>query len=370
MSATSTPTNPAEASAAAIAMYMATAMSAPLPPGQTINTVDPPSQQPAIIGVCVVMYVLTALFVGLRLWSSFIVTKSHGWEDYTVIMATLLSFAYMGFILNLSYVQLHMWDVPIRWFSELYWEVNTLHLILTVRDDLTRPSSDFIVYLCNVPLLAIFCAPSPGGSWASIFGNCQRLEPLAVAQGSCNVALDIYILALPIRSILNLQLPTRKRIGILVVFSTGLFALLASAISLYYRYELTYGPDTNWNEGAFVASAAVEINVAIICSSMPGCSSFAKHYIEKKGSFGSSLASFFRFGKSSKTGSTSGAYSKKSGISSENRPDYRGWSREVKVSAGSSEAINHHDYMELQENAHSQQNDYTNIRRTVEIEVV
>ena len=44
-------------------------------------------------------------------------------------------------IVAVSYVQLHMWDVPIRWFSELYWEVNTLHLILTVRDDLTRPSS-------------------------------------------------------------------------------------------------------------------------------------------------------------------------------------------------------------------------------------
>lgn len=33
-------------------------------------------------------------------------------------------------------------------------------------------------------------------------------------------------------------------------------AVVASGISLYYRYQLTYGNgDINWNEGAFVSSA-------------------------------------------------------------------------------------------------------------------
>ena len=32
-------------------------------------------------------------------------------------------------------------------------------------------------------------------------------------------------------------------------------AVIASGISLYYRYQLSYGPDINWNEGAFVATA-------------------------------------------------------------------------------------------------------------------
>jgi len=51
------------------------------PPGQFTNFVDPPSQQGAIIAVCTVMMIFTLLFVSLRLYSSFRVTRSAGVED-------------------------------------------------------------------------------------------------------------------------------------------------------------------------------------------------------------------------------------------------------------------------------------------------
>ena len=46
--------------------------------------------------------------------------------------------------------------------------------------------------------------------------------PLTYVQGSVNVASDFYILCLPIPGVWQLQLPTRKKIGVLAIFMTGL----------------------------------------------------------------------------------------------------------------------------------------------------
>lgn len=289
---------------------VASVPAAPPPPGQFSNLIDPPSQQIAMATVSSIIVFVTLLFVSLRLYSNFFITKSRGPEDYFCIAATVLSFTYIGFILHLSYAARHMWDVPVVWFSEKYWKLRfaqnmiqafafftsrlpifLLYLRLFGRN---RPFrylvyfglvANFAVYLSSVPLIAYFCSPPPGQSWANenVFVKCKRLTPYAIAQGSCNAALDIFTLVLPIHPIWGLQLPIKKRIGVLAIFTTGFFAVIASAISLYYRYELTYGNDVNWNEGAFVTSAVVEINVAIICSSMPACSHMLKQVSEKSG---------------------------------------------------------------------------------------
>lgn len=68
---------PATAAVAALASMPAL----PPPLGHITNIVDPPSQKPAMIAVMSVMIVLTLVFVSLRLYSSFFVTKSQGAED-------------------------------------------------------------------------------------------------------------------------------------------------------------------------------------------------------------------------------------------------------------------------------------------------
>ncbi|MCJ1359195.1 MAG: hypothetical protein MMC33_009195 [Icmadophila ericetorum] len=326
---TPSPTSSAMNSAQAAAAALATMLSLPPPPGQVVSLVDPPSQQSAIISVCTVTLIFTVIFVSSRLYSNFLVTHSQGVEDYMCVIATVLSFAYISFILDLSWVSRHMWDVPVLWFSDVYWKkryaqnnivafaffTSRLPILLLYLRVFGRKKSfryavyfgffaDFIVYLCNVPLLAIFCAPPPGQSWAAVFQKCQRLRPLAVAQGICNIALDIYILLLPVQTVWALNLPAKKKVGVIAIFTTGVFALIASCVSFYYRYQLTYGPDVNWNEGAFVASAAVEINVAIICSSMPACYSLLKNLSENSRLFASITSAFRLRSESSSSGNS------------------------------------------------------------------
>ena len=79
------------------------------------------------------------------------------------------------------------------------------------------------VYLSAIPLLSYYCTPLPGRPWGSldVFTKCKKLVVYAVIQGSCNIALDLYIFMLPLPIIFDLHLPLNKRLGILAIFGTG-----------------------------------------------------------------------------------------------------------------------------------------------------
>lgn len=82
----------------------------------------------------------------------------------------------------------------------------------------------FVVYiLVMIPLMAYYCAPPIGHEWdLMVLKSCRRTLVFGVVQAVTNLILDLYILALPIPVVLRLQLPTRKKVGILAIFMTGL----------------------------------------------------------------------------------------------------------------------------------------------------
>lgn len=76
-----TPASQSAAAAAAMEAALATMLSLPPPPGQTVNLVDPPTQQAAIIAVCTATLFLTVLIVSLRSYANFFINRSKGYED-------------------------------------------------------------------------------------------------------------------------------------------------------------------------------------------------------------------------------------------------------------------------------------------------
>ena len=81
----------------------------------------------------------------------------------------------------------------------------------------------------------------------------------------------MFIIILPIPLVMRLNMPTKKKVGVLAVFATGFWhvapimwlvralilgsAVIASVVSLVYRVRLSYGADVDWNEGAFDAAS-------------------------------------------------------------------------------------------------------------------
>lgn len=80
-----------------------------------------------------------------------------------------------------------------------------------------------LIYLVNIPLLPVFCAPLLENSWDTpgVLAKCRRLIPYTLVYGVGNIFLDLYIMLLPMPMIWRLQLPFEKKLGISVLFTTG-----------------------------------------------------------------------------------------------------------------------------------------------------
>ena len=66
--------------------------------------------------------------------------------------------------------------------------------------------------------------PRPGQSLLAAFRSLNTAKgiSLSIAQSIAGVAIDFFIFCLPIPVVWSLQLPLRKKIGVLTVFMTGL----------------------------------------------------------------------------------------------------------------------------------------------------
>lgn len=79
----------------------------------------------------------------------------------------------------------------------------------------------FMFYLVNTTFLIVMCRPREK-YWNQLpMGSCYSYDAFSLATGFFNVFSDFAILMLPVRSIWKLQVPMKKRLGILAVFATG-----------------------------------------------------------------------------------------------------------------------------------------------------
>ena len=71
---------------------------------------------------------------------------------------------------------------------------------------------------------AILSIPKPGQSQLAAILSVDTAKdiPLGTTQGAVGVATDFFIFCLPIPVVWKLQLPLKKKIGVLAIFMTGL----------------------------------------------------------------------------------------------------------------------------------------------------
>jgi hypothetical protein len=75
-----------------------------------------------------------------------------------------------------------------------------------------------------------FTAPHVGETWleASMHPRAKKALDMTIPIASGSLFLDIYILVIPIIAISGLQLKTRKKLRVLVVFGTGIMSVASS----------------------------------------------------------------------------------------------------------------------------------------------
>ncbi|KAI1858472.1 uncharacterized protein JN550_012605 [Neoarthrinium moseri] len=101
-------------------------------------------------------------------------------------------------------------------------------------------------------------------------GTCMDTSKQTFALAGVNMSLDVLIFLLPIPQLLALQMNFRRKLGVILMFAVGLFVTLCSIIRL--RTIMEFGKSTNptYEYSALAIWSLVEIDVGVICASLPG----------------------------------------------------------------------------------------------------
>ncbi|TDZ67526.1 hypothetical protein CTRI78_v002834 [Colletotrichum trifolii] len=84
-----------------------------------------------------------------------------------------------------------------------------------------------------------------------------------------NIVTDIWILVLPIKTLMGILRPRKEKIALVIIFGAGALATITSIIRLHTIYTYTLAEDL-FKESILVnVWSVLEINIGIICASVP-----------------------------------------------------------------------------------------------------
>ncbi|KAK5086256.1 hypothetical protein LTR70_007370 [Exophiala xenobiotica] len=105
-------------------------------------------------------------------------------------------------------------------------------------------------------------------------GKCTSMSGQGWANASVNMFADIAVLILPLPTIWKLKLPIEKKLGIMAMFSVGLFVTVVSMVRLKTMKYFNFSANASWDFVELSLWSAIEIYVGIMCACMPGMRAF------------------------------------------------------------------------------------------------
>ncbi|CAK7199175.1 hypothetical protein SEUCBS139899_001847 [Sporothrix eucalyptigena] len=220
--------------------------------------------------VTVVSIVFASISLGmllLRLYLRCRVLKASGLDDWTMLIAQMLAIVVsVATVLETKYgLGRHVWGIAskneINQLNYLYINIILYNLTMNVikisflLQYYRIFHSDRIRNIC-------FCMMVTSG-W------CLHTLPIWYFSSAMNIVTDAAIFLIPLPSVVRLQLPPRQKIVILFVFCLG-FGVCA--ISVARALTLRSASDTHdptWDNTDAAIWSVVEMNCAILCSSVP-----------------------------------------------------------------------------------------------------
>jgi len=88
------------------------------------------------------------------------------------------------------------------------------------------------------------------------------------ASSAFNIVTDIWILALPFKTLRSIQRPTRDKVALFFIFGAGAFAAIASIVRLHTIYIYTLAKDPFRDGVAVNLWSMIEVTIAISCASV------------------------------------------------------------------------------------------------------
>ncbi|PKY08322.1 FAD/NAD(P)-binding domain-containing protein [Aspergillus campestris IBT 28561] len=227
-----------------------------------------------------------------------------GWDDITmsITMVFVIPLSALSVVLADLGLGRDMWTIPLEnitkilyvyfWDELLYLSVIPLTKIsiccfyLRIFPERRFRTLTYVVIGLNVAywitfvLISVFqCEPLPG-AWHHWDGeknyHCNNINAQGWSAALINMALDIFVMVLPLRQLYGLNLSWRKKAYVMCMFSLGIFVTLVTILRLESLIHFATTENLTWDYVKIGYWSTIECHVGIICACLPAIRSLLR----------------------------------------------------------------------------------------------
>ncbi|KAF2488845.1 hypothetical protein BU16DRAFT_519776 [Lophium mytilinum] len=254
------------------------------------------SRQNTVTVVTVVMTFFGFTFVALRIVTRQFIVRNVGADDWMSVAGLVLILAYMAEILALrpngmgysgatleldqmiNLMKLTL-GIEITYYCLVYCIKMSILLfylriaaerIFQILCKATMALLSMFVTVCIVVCL-VQCLPLHK-MWdltGLVHGRCLNTTAFFYSTSGFNIVTDIWMLALPLKTLWTIQRPKREKIALFIIFGMGIFSTIASIIRLYSIRIFTESKDPFYDSVQINLWSIIEVNIGIMCACIP-----------------------------------------------------------------------------------------------------
>ncbi|KAH6967175.1 hypothetical protein EDB82DRAFT_481462 [Fusarium venenatum] len=219
---------------------------------------------------CAVMMALAIAFFGMRVTSKIIGFVPYGHDDSLIIAALFVLAAEYMYAISLTFTKLSILAFFLRVFPDqkFRWMVHgTVVFILLM-------SAIYLVLfiLQRVPMWTFW----EGWKEKDPDGVLLNSNAIGTSHGVLNVALDVWMIILPMSQLWKIGIKPKKKLGIMSMFGVGAFLTIVSTVRIPYVTKFAKTFNVTADTVDTIIWSMVEASVGMMVACMPGTRQFAR----------------------------------------------------------------------------------------------
>ncbi|KAH7166322.1 hypothetical protein EDB81DRAFT_640555 [Dactylonectria macrodidyma] len=112
-------------------------------------------------------------------------------------------------------------------------------------------------------------------------GSCVNRPALYIATAALGISSDLILLLLPMPMIVRLQMPSRQKAGLVLLFTIGSATVVTSVVRMVLLVSTLHDPDSTWAMSSAAIWIFVEANLLVMCASLTTLRRFFIHVAPK-----------------------------------------------------------------------------------------